>query len=139
MYHTNVHAGSQDAKLELWLSSTEHQIAFFENDCTNCDLNGGWNRFESDTSSVFSSYPYVETGFIYNQEKDGKSIEANGFAGFQTVDNIKIVDPTNQTTIDTGDLAKPKLELYESPILSINMAANKFQSMYDGYIGFAPW
>ena len=29
MYHTNVYAGSQNEKLELWLSSTEHQMAFF--------------------------------------------------------------------------------------------------------------
>ena len=57
-------------------------MALFESDCLNCELNGGWERFSSNTSAVFSKKPYVETGFVYNQEKDGKSIVANGFAGF---------------------------------------------------------
>ena len=44
IYHTNVFAGSEKVKTELWLSTMEHQLSFFKGEsCTNCHINGGWN------------------------------------------------------------------------------------------------
>ena len=82
LYHANLFVGSAAKKLELWVSTAEHQMGVFEHDCGNCDLNGGWDPSSSTTaggSEVHS--PFIEASFVYNHDNEGKSLYPNTFVG----------------------------------------------------------
>ena len=55
------------------------------------------------------------------------------------LDDIRMVDPSRSVGDATGDSGKPSIQLEEMPYLSITMASNRFETLYDGFIGFAPW
>ena len=140
MYHANLFVGSNKTKLELWVSSTEHQIALFGgHECVNCDINGGFNPFNSDTHYTESHQPWVETCMIYNKDSRGANIQPNSFVGTQVIDNVRIVDPSRSWTDGLGDNGKPSLMFEGVPYLSITMASNRFETAYDGFIGLSPW
>jgi len=75
MYHTNLYVGSNHTKLELWISTTEHQIALFGgHECVNCNINGGFDSSISDTSYTESNNPWIETCMIYDKDSKGSKL-----------------------------------------------------------------
>ena len=106
LYHANIFVGSTQKHLELWVSTTEHQIGLFQHDCGNCDLNGGWDP-KSSTSGGRTEVnnPVIEKTFIYNNNNEGKSLTPNTFVGLLAEDDIRIVDPSlkEDFTFDHAD------------------------------------
>jgi hypothetical protein len=83
MYHANVRAGSGQEKTELWLSSMEHQMAFFKQTCLNCHIDGGWDPSTSNSSGIHEKAvsDFVEHAQVYNQSNDGRNLDLVTFTG----------------------------------------------------------
>lgn len=95
MYHANVFAGSKSTKTELWITSQEHQVAFFSPKCTTCELNGGWDPSKSTTGNDFrGEKTAVEVGQVYDMNNVGKKIIPNVFYGNHWNDTLKFLDPS---------------------------------------------
>jgi hypothetical protein len=93
MYHANVFSGSKNTKTELWISSQEHQIAFFSPECKTCTLNGGWDPKQSETSEERTAdKTSIEEGQVYDIVEFGKRISPNVFYGTHFNDTLKFLD-----------------------------------------------
>ena len=49
----------------------EHQLAFFDKNTMNAQLNGGFDPSLSDTLKVSNTNPFIEAGLVYNYENRG--------------------------------------------------------------------
>ena len=61
MFHANIFAGNKKEKTELWISTMEHQMAFFKPNIQNGNVTGGWNPLNSETSST--NHPKSQENF----------------------------------------------------------------------------
>ena len=62
----------------------------------------------------------------------GQSILPNSFAGAQAKDQIRIVGDGSKS--DT-----PTIMLDSMPFLQISQATDRFSTVYDGFVGIAPY
>lgn len=84
MFHANIFAGSKEEKTELWISSMEHQMAFFKPNTQNGEINGGWNPLNSNTSSTNHTKfqeNFKESCSVYSQTDQGRHLDAIEFTG----------------------------------------------------------
>jgi hypothetical protein len=59
--------------------------------------------------------------------------------GFYTYDNVRVLDPTEVESDSSFDGIKPTVSLDPMPFLSVNMASQPFSTLYDGFVGLAPY
>lgn len=72
-------------------------MAFFKPSMANGEVNGGWNPFNSESSST--NHPKFKENFqefsqVYDQNEDGRRLDPIEFTGSQAIDTMRFVDPS---------------------------------------------
>lgn len=52
---------------------------------------------------------------------------------------MRLIDPSKKDSDSSFDGTKPTMALKKTPFLSVTMASNTLTTMYDGYVGLAPY
>ena len=124
----DVLVGSSSDKMNMWISTNEYTTGVITSRCPSprtCNVPNTWDVDRSSSKEFISgtndtSEPIV----LYN----GRELLPIIFSGAQYKDNLKLqyVQFDRQTK-------------FKSQILAIKESSQKFTSMYNGYIGIAPY
>ena len=70
--------------MDLWITTAEHKLALFTDDCANCQVPQTWNdTLAGATTKTVSDKTDTEQCYVYSGAQDGKKVIKNEFHGTQ--------------------------------------------------------